>query len=66
MRFLDELRGGRKLLRFPRRKHQQCIAVLALQCSKSNQRQRLFRGNHTPRHDDWRAPAAFDLGFKPI
>src|SRR5207245_6328706 len=40
MRFLDELRGGAKLLGLPRRKHQQRIAVFTLQRSKRNQRQR--------------------------
>ena len=66
MRFFDEFRGGGKLLGLARRKDQQGIAIFALQCSKGNQRQRLFRGHHAPGNNDRRAAAALDLRFEPI
>src|SRR6266849_1043493 len=66
MRFVNELRGGRKLLRLARRKNQERIAVFVLQSSKRNERQRFLGSDHASGDDDRRAATALDFRFQPI
>src|SRR5437870_11370007 len=66
MRFVDVLGGGGKLLRLARSKNQECVAVLALQGSKRDKRQRLFARDYAPGNDNRRTAATLHFALQPI
>ena len=66
VRLMDIFGSRSKLLRLSWSKNQQRVGILALQRSKSDERQRFF-GSHDASSDDQRGPrAAFDLRLQPI